>query len=167
MEIIKKVLHFCKNDTDHLSKVLNQLGIGSYFSFVKLQDDSFIEQCDKYLLKNNYGAINPGTYVNLKNIGERIASISEEEFIFKFTEVNVKTKKKFPLLEAMTAQTTLTKYPKILKDVSILLRLQAGRHVHQFLSDNLPIPKTSATDKYLKACDFVCEGELLVSYTFK
>lgn len=167
MEISEKIINHCKMEAnmENLSDILIALGINNYITFCELKKNDFIRKCEKYL-KNKEKDIKPGESILLQKIGEVISQMSEKEFKENFEEhiQEYETEKKtYPLLDELNKQLKQNKYSDTLKDVSVLLRLNAGRQVHQFLSDNLPMPKTSSTDKYLKDFDYVNEGELQVS----
>ena len=62
----------------------------------------------------------------------------------------------------MKSQVTTYGYPDILKDFSLMIRLKGGRQLHQLSSNNLPIPSTASTDKYLADMEFITEGRIQV-----
>lgn len=113
-------------------------------------------------------SVKPGDVIMLRKIGEIVSKMTEDEFGVEFLgnsedeKEEIGTKRNFPLLKELNKQENQKDYSQALKDVSVLIRLQAGRSVHKFLSDNLPMPKTSATDKYLQQFDYIQEGELQV-----
>lgn len=161
--VLKKVLKYCGIKSETLVETLQLLGIDSYFAICELKNNHFIEKCENYLYKKNID-INPGTSALLKKIGLKISNLDEEEFDDQFMNIQENDEiLKYPLLNELNKQLSQKIYSETLKDVSILMRLQAGRQVHQFLSDNLPLPKTSATDKYLREFDYINEGELQVN----
>lgn len=167
MEILGKVIIFCdlRASKERLISILNEIGVVNYISMCELKSDSFLEKCEKYLDKKKVD-LKPGDCVLLKKIGNTISNMSEKEFnkhfLDEYEEEIVKNKEKFPLLDELNRQVGKKNYSEPLKDMSVWIRCQAGRLVHQFLSDNLPMPKTSATDKYLQNFDYVNEGELQV-----
>lgn len=169
MELIEKVIIHCRmrDSGPKLMCLLKELGVNHYFAFCELKNESFIAKCESFLERKNIGA-KPGEIIMLRKIGEIVSKMTEDEFGIEFLgdsedeKDEIGTKRNFPLLSELNKQQNKKDYSQTLKDVSVLIRLQAGRSVHKFLSDNLPIPKTSATDKYLKQFDYVQEGELQV-----
>lgn len=102
----------------------------------------------------------------MHGIGKTIAALGADGFETLFSDESNGNKKfdKYPLLTDMMDQVNKRSYSNTLKDFGTLIRLKSGRESYQLLSDNLPIPSTISTDKYLSKYDHIVEGELQVRF---
>lgn len=86
----------------------------------------------------------------------------EFENTFNDSIPDAKCQSNYNLLNELNNQDGSQKYSETIKNFSLLIRLKAGRDVHEILSGNLPLPKTSTADKYLANFDVIIEGELQI-----
>lgn len=143
--------------------ILQNCDVTTYAAFCNLRHWNFVQSCLDYQLRINANFnISPGRLTILQSVGTFLCGKTEFEFQ-TVVDMTPEAKPNYPLLDALNQQLYRRSYPDILKDFSLLVRLKGGRKLHQLLSDNLPIPSTASTDKFLANMDFSTEGEVQVS----
>lgn len=147
-----------------LMSFLIKCDITTYTAFCNLKDWTFVEACINYYQRVGSDLdISPGKLSSLQSLGLAV----EKHTAFNFNtllEATPEVKTNYPLLEALNKQVNSHTYSELLQNFSLMLRLKGGRQLHQFVSNNLPLPSTASTDKLLATMDFVTEGELQVSF---
>lgn len=165
--MLKKLIYDCEfsDKEDILIEIIQKCDINNYNALQELTNNDFVKKCVDYMKI----PVSPGVQLMLNIIGKKVKNLSKTQFNDMYANDNHKYEKieEYPLLNILEKQTQNRTYTSTLKDFSTLIRLKAGREVHVLLSENLPIPKTSATDKYLSNFDYICEGELQVRNVFE
>lgn len=167
--MFSKIISYCGFDkfSKILIEILRMCDLYSQETIAELKDREFLEKCVSFVTRNKKIEVSPGLEIMLKSVGEKISKLNQEEFDSYFNDCdeddkNVEILDEYPLLTEFNNNLKTGSFSQNTKDFSTLIRLKAGREAHGLLSENLPIPKTNTTDKYLSQFGYVTEGVLQV-----